>query len=225
MKLSKSVLIIGASGRTGNQIIQALSDTGKGVNITAFCRDPTKLDANVQSLCTQVVKGNARSEQDLQHALEVSRADIVVVSIGNGDNTGKTDIRTSSAKALTKVLSQPAFQHVQAVVISSIGAGESHIKVGMGIGKMIEFQLRHVLHDHNGQEEAFTKTMKGRTMIFRPTGLKEGKATGKVVMFGSNEKSQTIETDRKDLAEYVAKQMLEETNVSFGSTANITSVP
>jgi putative NADH-flavin reductase len=214
---SKSVLMIGASGRTGIHIIQALA--AKDIEITAFCRDPSKLSEGIQQLCNHVVTGNARNQDDLQNALKVSNADTVIIAIGNGDDVSKTDIRTKSAQALATVLStNPQFQHTRVVVVSSVGAGNSKIKVGFGMGQMIEFHLRHILNDHDGQELAF-QSLKERVMIIRPTGLTDddiAKAV-KMVTFGNNEKSPTNQTYRRDLAEWIVTQIIHHDVVSFGS--------
>ena len=235
---TKSVLMIGASGRTGNHIIEALSESSSAdIDITAFCRDPTKLSKEIHDKCTHVVTGNARNKDDLLNALVESNADTVIIAIGNGDDVSKTNIRTKSAQALVDVLEndpEQQFRHVRVLVVSSIGAGNSNIKVGFGIGKMIEFHLRHILKDHDGQELAF-QSIKNRVMIVRPTGLtddddddvvKKGEnQVVKMVTFGNNEKSPTIQTNRKNLAEWLVTQIIEEKDVSFGSKpVNVTCV-
>jgi hypothetical protein len=131
-----------------------------------------------------------------------------VVSIGNGDSVKKSDIRTESARTLVQVLNKPNYQHVRVLVVSSSGAGDSSIIVGFGIGKLIEFHLRHVLKDHGGQEAVFLSAMKERTMIVRPTALTENKSTGKVITFGPKEKCPTTETDRKDLADWLIQEAI-----------------
>ena len=84
---------------------------------------------------------------DLERAVGDTGADWVVVSIGNGDSIQKTDIRAASAIALTTVLLQPQHADVKVAVVSSNGAGTSQIKVGLGIGQLIEYRLRHVLEE------------------------------------------------------------------------------
>jgi putative NADH-flavin reductase len=206
---SKAVLIIGASGRTGNHIIQQVSqkDTNKP-KIFAFCRDPSKLDSDIIEKCAGIIQGDARKQDDLERAVTESKADLVVVSIGNGDSVKKSDIRTASAQALVNVLSKPNHRNIQALVISSTGAGGSRIIVGFGIGRMIEFHLRHVFKDHSGQEKTFLSSMKDRTLIVRPTALKENESTGKMLLFGDKAKSPTIATDRKDLAEWLVNEAI-----------------
>lgn len=198
-----SVLVVGASGRTGNNFIKALKTYGKTwtPQITAFCREPTKLDADMKTMCSLVAKRDARSQADLQSVVDESKADLVVIAIGNGDNVGKTDIRAASATALVKVLDQKKYQSVKVLVVSSIGAGDSRIIAGFGLGRMIEFHLRHILKDHSKQEATFlsSKSLKHRTMILRPTGLTEDDNTGKVITFPKNTKCPALTTKTRGL--------------------------
>jgi putative NADH-flavin reductase len=209
----KSVLIIGATGRTGTYLIKRLAkgqtgDESNAPSIFAMCRDPSKISVDAKACCTGVVRGNARDAKDIEHALKASNADLVIVAIGNGDSVKKNDIRTASAKALVSILTKSEHRHVRVLVVSSSGAGGSRIKVGLGIGKFIEFHLRHVLHDHDGQEEAFLSAMKNRTLIVRPTALHDNRATGKVVTFDDDDKCPTLETDRADLADWIAVESI-----------------
>ena len=227
----KSVLIIGASGRTGVQLIQQLTQRNfSKASIFAFCRDLTKIDKHTLALCDGVYQGDAMVKDDLEKAINDSKAEVVVMSIGNGDNVGKTDIRTASAKALVAVLSKPKYQQVKVCVISSNGAGGSRIRVGYGIGRIIEFHLRHILTDHTGQENAFrVASFKDRVMIVRPTALVDNqKEAGHYVIkiFGDLEKPPSIQTDRAVLAEWISKHICEEESmVTFGCTpSNVTCI-
>ena len=236
---SKAVLIIGASGRTGYHLIKQLhnekyknsSNVPDNLKIFGFCRSPSKLDVETKTLCDGVIQGNARDASDVEAAIKKSKADIVVVAIGNGDNVKKTDIRTSSAEALVKVLSKQKYSNVNVVVVSSSGAGESRINYKLGIGRMIEFHLRHILSDHDGQEAAFkAASMKDRVLILRPTALSENESTGKtLIRFGDLEKCPTLQTDRQDLVNWLINEgvfRMEGTNGHFGSKPfNLTTPP
>jgi hypothetical protein len=210
-----AILIIGATGRTGTCLLKRLANVQQPSNnaptsIFAMCRDASKLSDEARACCDGVIKGNARGPKDMENALKASKADLVIVAVGNGDNVKKNDIRTATAKALVSVVTSMGHRNVRAVIVSSIGSGGSKIKVGFGVGTLIDFHLRHVLHDHDGQAaECLTSSMKERTFIVRPTGLTEGKATGKkVVPFGGNEKCPNLETDREDLANCIAKEVI-----------------
>ena len=216
-----SVLILGATGRIGLEILYQLSKHNSKPDIHAFVRDPTKLSPSDRALFKSIVKGDARSSDDIKQAIDETDANVVVVAVGNGDNVAKSDIRTANARALVAILDQPQYQHIRAVVISSNGAGPTKIKVGMGIGKMIAFHLRHVLRDHTGQEAALGPIM-DRTVILRPTALTDKEPTGKPVYFGDKDKPPTINISRADVATVVAEEICGGTSAG-GKVINLTN--
>ena len=221
---NKSILIIGATGETGLEITRQLVEHHSKPAIHALARDPSKLQSQKFKLAG-IVQGNARDASDIEHALEVSQADWVIVCVGNGDNVGKNDIRTANAKATVSVLQKPAFQHVRAMVVSSTGAGSSKIIVGLGIGALISHHLRHILADHTSQESAFA-AIPNRTTIVRATALTSDQATGKVVTFGDTVKSPSIKTDRADLVAWMVNEICDGGTPTMpkGGIVNVTSV-
>jgi putative NADH-flavin reductase len=219
----QSVLVIGATGRTGLECIRHFANHQTNPAVYAFCRDADKLDDKDKALCTSIVQGDARSPADLERALTETHAEVVVLSIGNGDSVKKSDIRTASAQALVQVLEKPQFERVHTVVVSSTGAGNSRIIVGGGLGTLISFHLRHVLADHTGQENAFN-SLRNRTTVVRATSLTENEATGKLVYFQDRDKSPTIKTDRSDLAQWIVEEVCGGTKPVGGRVVNVTGV-
>jgi uncharacterized protein YbjT (DUF2867 family) len=70
------VLVIGASGKTGHEVVrQALA---AGHEVTAFVRDPSRLEIREPRLT--VVRGNVRSVDDLRRAL--AGQDAVISTLG-----------------------------------------------------------------------------------------------------------------------------------------------
>lgn len=221
-RTSQSILLIGATGRSGHEILHQLLTNPAKPQVHVFCRDPSKLAPEYQKRCASIFKGDARSSDDITRALAASNADLVIVAVGNGDNVGKSDIRTANAQAVATAMQQPGMEHVKAVVLSSTGAGPTKIIVGMGIGKLIEHHLRHVLKDHDGQESAFLDNgLADRVVLVRPTSLTDGKANGKIIEFGDTDKSPTIHIDRGDVAVYIAKETCR-SSFAGGRTVNIT---
>ena len=90
----QSVLVIGASGRTGGYIVKALAASkaskSNQTRIYAFCRDPTKLSVETKGWCDGVVSGDARKSDDIARAVQETDADLIIVSVGNGDDTTLT---------------------------------------------------------------------------------------------------------------------------------------
>jgi uncharacterized protein YbjT (DUF2867 family) len=225
----QSILVVGATGRTGLECIRHFANHQTNPAVHAFCRDADELNDRqlalcttiVQGLCTSIVQGDARSPKDLSRALAETNADVVVLSIGNSDSFKKSYIRTASAHAMVQVLKKPQFEHVHTVVVSSVGAGNSRIIAGGGVGKMISLRLRHVLADHTGQENAF-KSLRNRTTVVRATNLTDYEATGKLVYFQDRDKSPTINTDRADLASWIVEEVCGGTKPVGGRVVNVT---
>jgi len=226
-----SVLVIGSTGGMGTEIIRHLAASKKenpasSLKIHAFCRTPSKLegDSSMKLLCDSVIQGNARSSTDIDKALSVSNANFIIVSVGNGENVKKNNIREESAKALVQVL--PKHPHIRGViVISSTGAGSSKIIIGMGMGKLISRYLRHILHDHSQQESEILslEDWKDRMVMVRATALTNDHPTGKLLEFGDTDKSPTIKTDRDDLAAWVTNEVVNDLPHA-GKIVNVTSV-
>jgi uncharacterized protein YbjT (DUF2867 family) len=203
----KSILILGATGRTGLEIMRQLIAHPSMPQVHLFCRNPTKVPPDYLDVIASIQEGDARESTDLARALTHTKPTHVIVSIGMGDSVAKTDIRTASAQALARAMQTThGMDEVQVIVVSSTGAGTSRIKVGMGVGKMIEYHLRHVLADHTGQEAAFLESgLADRTWIVRATSLTDDQAKGKVVTFGDIDKGPTVHVDRADVASYISE--------------------
>lgn len=219
----QSILVIGATGRTGIECIRHFANHQTDPAVHAFCRDVDKLEDEDKALCSSVIQGDARSPIDLERALAETRAEFVILSIGNGDSVKKSNIRTASAEALAFVLKMPHYKRVRTVVVSSTGAGNSRIIIGGGLGKLISLHLRYVLADHTGQEHAF-RSLRNRTTIVRATSLTNNEATGKLVYFQDREKSPTIKTDRTDLAIWIVGEVCDRGKHVGSRVVNVTSI-
>jgi uncharacterized protein YbjT (DUF2867 family) len=220
-----SVLILGATGRTGHEIMKQLIAHPSRPQVHPFCRTPSKLSPEEVQHCTSIQKGDAREPGDLANALKNTKPTHVIVSLGDGDSVAKTDLRTASAKALVTALDKTdGMKEVEVVVISSAGAGPSRIKIGLGVGICVGYYLRHVLADHTGQEAAFLESdLAERTWIVRASGLTNDKAKGKVVTFGDKEKPPTPHVDRADVAFYVVDAICKGDGHVGGRIENITT--
>jgi NAD(P)-dependent dehydrogenase (short-subunit alcohol dehydrogenase family) len=227
----QSVLVIGATGRTGLECIRLFANHQTNPAVHAFCRDVDHLNDKdnaldtsvVQGFCTSIVLGDSRSPEDLERALAETRADVVVLSIENDDSVKKGYCRTASAHAMVQVLEKPQFERVHIVVVSSVGAGNSRIIVGRGMGKLISLRLRHVLSDHTGQENAFN-SLRNRTTVVRATYLTDDEATGKLAYFQDREKPPTSKTNRADLAAWIVDEVCSGTKLVGGRVVNVTGI-
>jgi hypothetical protein len=202
----QSILVIGATGRTGLECIHHFANHQPKPAVHAFCRDADDLDDKDKTLCTSIVQGDAFSPKDLERALAETSAEDVILSIGHCESVKKSYIRTASAQALTQVLKMPQFKRVRIVMVSNTGARKSRIIVCGGLGMLTSFRLRHVLADQMGQGHALDP-LRNRTTVIRATPLTNDEAAGKLVCFQDREKTPTIKTDRADLAAWIVGEV------------------
>jgi len=204
-----SILIIGAAGRTGYTCLERFARHESKPKIHAFCKTINSLPKRGIDLCQHVVLGDATKSSDIECALRETKANIVVVCIGNGNNTSKTDIRTESARALVSVMNKDEYKHVRALVLSRLGVGSSpKVKGTIGLRKLTSHRLKHVLNDHCGQEDAFWAIAK-RVTVVRPAMLRDNKRiTGTVQELRIQDGNpRMVEISRADLASWIVEEV------------------
>lgn len=223
--IMSSIMIIGASGRLGLALIRSTAAHPSTPSIHAFLRTPTKLPRKEAHLCTTVQQGDALERADLQRAIQATHPDIIIIAIGVPDSVSTSRIRQDSARVLMSLISTGSrFEHIRVVCVSSHGAGGSKIKLGFGMGSLLEFYLRKVLRDHDVQEEVLISCMgfqkATRLLIIRPTALVDGNPGGRIVTFGNRQKVPTLNIDRDDAARYIVDTVCGKENL-FGKVINI----
>mmetsp|Transcript_7462 Transcript_7462/g.18877 ORF Transcript_7462/g.18877 Transcript_7462/m.18877 type:complete len:306 (+) Transcript_7462:1356-2273(+) len=221
---TQSVLIIGATGKTGVETIRQLAKAEHPPMIYGMTRDLSTTPQETMDLYMKhgeaLLEGDPTSAADIYRALQMSNADTIIVIVGTGRRL-KTSIRTASAEALAQVLQHPPFRNTRVVVVSWRSKKQA-LHLGL-VDKLLERSLRSVLEDHVGQERIFTtdKTLRERTTIVRPTSLTSKTGT-ELKRVSPQDPVTTSKTSRQDLAEFVAKEALQ---ASFmGSVINVTSV-
>lgn len=221
---SQNVLLIGATGNLGLQIIRAASLPSAGIALHAFCRTPSKLSAADASSCASVVRGDARSSADVRRALLSTRASVIIMATGGGSSVAPTDVRFATAKALMDVIEHGQdFDHVKVVVVSSTGAGGTKMNIGFGIGTVLGHYLRYPMRDHTEQEQEFKRRVgdKNRLLIVRPTALTDGKAKGSTRVFPKNGRVPTMYVDRADVANWIVTE-ISKGEKAYGREVNLT---
>lgn len=219
------ILIIGGNGQTGVEVIRACAASDTKPAVHAFCRSPSKLSESDTALCASIIEGDARSSADIARAFEESKADFAVVAVGNSADLGPTDIREASAKALMDSIEPGAkFDHVKVVVVSSVGAGGTKLLIGFGIGMLLGMRLKHVLKDHDGQEEEIWARLgesdKHRALVLHTTGLTAGHPGGQVRIFEGKVPYPRI--DRSVVARFILDEICGDGS-NFGKAISITT--
>jgi putative NADH-flavin reductase len=105
------LFVIGATGRTGQEIVQQA--LARGHHVTAFVRSPEKIDMKDDRLA--VVKGNAMDENQLRDAMQ--NHDAVISTLGPREVFKPSSMLHDSALATTRAMNRSGVKRV--VVLSA----------------------------------------------------------------------------------------------------------
>lgn len=194
--MKKKLVIFGATGGTGKELVQQAIDNG--YQVSAFVRNPEKLkmrDANLQ-----ILKGDVLHYDDVLQA--VKNQDVVLCSLGMPAFI-KTTLRADGTANIVKAMKEAGVKRL--ICQTSLGFGDSkdvlpwHMKY-----IIVPFILNNAFRDHELQESIIEKSGLDWTIV-RPGNMTNGKLTGKYkVGFKPTEKIK-LKISRTDVAQFMLK--------------------
>jgi hypothetical protein len=227
-----SILVIGADGPTGIELIRHLSEHPSKPLIHAFCDDASSIlsDKSLVKHVSTVLEGSARHAIDINEALQETQADWIVYCEGpsstnsaNGGERRRSNFRSVTTKNIAHVLSMSQFSHVRALVVSGIGASRSDIRLGLR-GMFYQFRLRPILADHARQEKAL-KPIMNRSTIVRTTELTDHcNSSSRILELTNQDTVPTFRTLRSDLAACIVDEICSRPKVHDMRVLNVTSI-
>jgi uncharacterized protein YbjT (DUF2867 family) len=151
------ILLLGATGRTGKQIIiEALK---RGYSITAIARDPSKL-SNYQ---IDIIKGTPYDQETVEKAISGCEAVINTLNVSR-----ETDNPWAKLAAPEDLISRSATNAVSAmekagvkrfIALSTMGAGSSWKSSPMILKLVVSVSnLKYAFRDHGKQEDILQKS-------------------------------------------------------------------
>jgi putative NADH-flavin reductase len=195
------VIIFGATGTTGSEIVaQALE---KGYDVTAFVRNPDKVGHTHANL--RLYQGDVLNPHDVAKA--VQGQDAVLCALGAGL---KGTVRSQGTQNIIQAMENAGVQRL--VVQSTLGVGDSRDNLN-AYWKYLMFGLllRRAYADHVRQETAVKQSPLAWTIV-RPGALKNGPRSGNYRHgFPPTDQSITLEIAKVDVAEFMLKQLVDDT--------------
>ncbi len=194
------VLVIGATGKTGDQLVRQSLEAGH--TVTVFVRSPEKL-GDLAARVT-VVQGDARNTEALERALAGQEA---VLSAFGPRSIGKNDLQEVY---LTNLVGAMERQNVQRYIgLSAWGAGDSAHKAPLAMKLATKTILKNVFADKNRGEAVVIASNVLYTNV-RPGRLTDGPALGNVT---ANQDGKRISKaiNRADVAAFMVKQLTDNT--------------
>ena len=197
------LLIFGATGGVGRQLVeQALA---QGHVVTAFARDPAKLDLKHENL--HVAQG------DVMEAASVERAtrgqDAVLLALGTPALT-KNTVRSAGTRNVIRAMEKAGVRRL--VCLSSIGIGDSRAMLPFHYKYiLVPLLLRQGFAEHELQENCVKQSHIQWTIV-RPGSFTNGARTG-TYRHGLPGSAMAIKAkiSRADVADFMLKQLGENT--------------
>ncbi|WCT13355.1 NAD(P)-dependent oxidoreductase [Mucilaginibacter jinjuensis] len=209
--MAKRVLILGATGRTGQHAIaMALA---KNYQVVALVRNPGKLGAK-EGLT--IIEGSPTNISDVRKAIKGCDAVLSLLSPLNRSEAislrkiDRPQVLKSSIRNVLQVM--PNFGVKRIIVLSTVGAGDSWQYAPWYVKLLVRLtNFKVIFNDHNAQEELIRLSGTNWTIV-RPVGLNENRAAGDVVV-SYNRTPKPFQMSRQVLAKFVIEELYSDTYV------------
>jgi putative NADH-flavin reductase len=197
------LLIFGATGGTGRELVEQALDQGH--QVAAFARNPAKID-DIQNANLEVVRGDVLDETVVEGA--VAGQGVVLSTIGA--SAGRSTLREDGTRNIVKAMAKTGVRRL--ISLSSLGVGDSRGNLTFFTKHIVvDVFLRHAFADHERQE-AVVRQSSLDWIIVRPPHLKDGPRTG-VYRHGFPTTDTTIRgvISRADVADFMLGQLTDDT--------------
>lgn len=199
------LLIFGANGNTGKEVVkQALE---QGHNVTAFVRNPEKLD--IQHSHLHIFQGDVMNIATVEKA--VQDQEVVLCLIGAGKKLSG-NLRSEGTRNIIHAMEKAGVQRL--ICQSTLGVGDSWGSLNF-YWKNIMFGLllKNVLADHEKQEEIVRQSSLNWTIV-RPGSLLDGEKTGEYRHgFPGSDNTSQLKITKADVADFILKQLTDFTYI------------
>ena len=198
------LLIFGATGGTGRQLVeQAL---GQGHAVTAFARNPARLDIKHANL--SVAQGDVLDFASVVPAMQGQEA--VLAVLGTPARKERT-VRSEGTRNIVRAMEQVGVRRL--ISQSTVGIGDSQEMLPFRYKYiLVPLLLRDAFAEHERQEHHIRQSQLEWTIV-RPGALTNGNHTG-VYQHGLAVTDRIkVKVSRADAADFILKQLPDETYV------------
>ena len=193
------LLVLGATGATGLQIVQQA--LAQGHQVTALVRDPAKLKISHPAL--RVVQGSM-PEDAAALASALQGQDAVLSSLGLRNALRANSLQERSMQALVPAMLAAGMRRL--ITVSANGVGDSHAASPLLPRIMYRLLLGDIFADKKAGEDVVRASSLDWTFAY-PTLLTNGPRTGKYRAGERLELSGMPKISRADVADFVLKQL------------------
>jgi uncharacterized protein YbjT (DUF2867 family) len=210
MVCNKRILLLGATGRTGYEVLQQSLDLGYRVNV--LVRDGKKIDLENERL--RVFEGDTRIPKDLNFAIEDCQAVISCLNISRKSDFPWAPLRTPedflsmTMKTLIKVCQEKEVKRL--IFTSAWGVGDSRPFIPGWFGWLIDNSKLSCAYLEHERQEALVRNSGLDWTIVRPVRLTNSQKPkiAKVILDQNQKPALTI--SRKATARFLIDVLVKE---------------
>ncbi|MGI8436287.1 MAG: NAD(P)-dependent oxidoreductase [Chthoniobacterales bacterium] len=198
-----SLLVVGATGGTGRELVQQA--LAQGHNVTAFVRDPARLGITHENL--RVAPGDVMNYATVASAMRGQ--DAVLCALGHKQLFRPTKILSEGTRNILRAMNEEKVPRI--VVESSLGVCDAVGRLGLFATLFaVPLILPYYFWDRRRQERIVTHTEPDWIMV-RPSALTNGPARGEYRHGNVGSYILPTRISRADVASFMIKQLASDT--------------
>jgi len=196
----RRVLVVGASGRTGRELVHQAIE--RGYQVRAMVRKPERFDIRHDRL--QVAVADILDEESVERASD--GCDAVLCALGHGRFLGPSTVLSEGTRHIVRAMQKSGARRL--VCETSLGIGDSAFRMGLYYTFfVIPVILPFYYWDKTRQERLISRS-DVEWVIVRPAVLTSGKRSGRIQHgFGVGSLLLTRRISRADVAFFMLDQL------------------
>ena len=203
MHPNKKILLLGATGRTGKEVLGLALD--KGYVVHALVRSPNKVPFKSPNL--RIFQGDTRNSDDVRKALDGVDAVVSCLNISRKNDFPWSPLRTPpdflSASMMTLLQVAKERQLNRLVFTSAWGVGDSRPFIPGWFAWFIDNSNISTAYLEHERQEALVKGSEIDWTIVRPVGLTNSQRSKPVRVFLENQGKPSLTVSRFDTARFL----------------------
>ena len=205
---TKKVLVLGATGGTGQQVVaQALQ---RGHDVTVLVRSPQRLTTPAERL--RVLTGSVTDDGQVL-AAAVRGQDVVISTLGVGNSLKSSGLIARSVPAIVQAMESQGVRRL--IFTSAYGVGATRRDVPILPRILMRLLLRDVYADKEAGDDDLRRSSLDWTLVY-PVTLTNGPGTGRYRV-GERLTLHGVPTvSRADVAHFILTQVEDDTYVRKG---------
>ncbi len=195
------ILILGATGRTGQHLVSQSLE--RNYEVTVLARDPSKLTIAHPKLTVR--KGDALDKEALSKAIQGN--DAVISALGAGNSLKSKDLIANAAKLLIPAMQENGVTRL--IFLSAFGVGESFSQANFIQKLIFRLPLKNIYADKEKGEKEIKGSNLNWTLVY-PVVLVNKPATHNYKVGDKLPMKGLPKIPRADVADFMIKQLTDD---------------